>query len=443
MGIPLVALGAQAPPNPFETSAKLSDLFSQTRNRDQATQNAQQDFQLRQQDQQDQQRLLQALHDSGGDTAKFAALAPHYKVSPQRTQAYLNGVADYQSKLFNMDENKRKRAAEDADILQGAHDLIAQAPPEQRAQVYGKVIPQLKQRGIDVSQLPPEYPGDQAFSAFGPIVRAHTAITNEAVAAAELKAKQDQAAAAQQNAATESQKENFNESHFGQVTDKDRYVQGQENARANQAAASSQGTRGDARSDRSYQYNNNELTKIGDPVDAAVSRLGRLQDTLNQNSPQADALVAPELLTVMAGGQGSGLRMNEAEISRVVGGRSKWESLKASINKWSLDPSTANSITPEQRKQIHALVDEVNRRLQSKQQIINDARNSLNNTDDVNEHRRIVSDTRTKLSGVDQGAQGAPAGYVRIRASDGSLHDLPKQNLGAAQQRDPGLTVIQ
>jgi hypothetical protein len=38
---------------------------------------------------------------------------------------------------------------------------------------------------------------------------------------------------------------------------------------------------------------------------------------------------------------------------------------------------------------------------------------------------------------------GAPAGgYVRIQASDGSLHDLPQANLDKARQRDPGLKVV-
>lgn len=39
--------------------------------------------------------------------------------------------------------------------------------------------------------------------------------------------------------------------------------------------------------------------------------------------------------------------------------------------------------------------------------------------------------------------QGAQAGYVRIQASDGSLHDIPQQNLDRARQRDPGLKVVQ
>jgi hypothetical protein len=42
-----------------------------------------------------------------------------------------------------------------------------------------------------------------------------------------------------------------------------------------------------------------------------------------------------------------------------------------------------------------------------------------------------------------RGNGGGNAGYVRIQASDGSLHDIPRQNIGAAQQRDPGLKVVQ
>ena len=161
-----------------------------------------------------------------------------------------------------------------------------------------------------------------------------------------------------------------------------------------------------ARLDKSYQYNNAELDKIRKPIDDAVSRLGRLTDTIAQGTPQADALIAPELLTVMAGGQGSGLRMNEAEIARIVGGRSNWESLKASINKWQLDPNAARSITQAQDQQIKALVGAVRTKLLAKQKILDDASGGLLDAEDVKDHRRMVADTRKKLSAVDTEAGG-------------------------------------
>jgi hypothetical protein len=41
------------------------------------------------------------------------------------------------------------------------------------------------------------------------------------------------------------------------------------------------------------------------------------------------------------------------------------------------------------------------------------------------------------------GGAGAAAGYTRIKASDGSIHDVPTGNLGAARKIDPGLQVVE
>jgi hypothetical protein len=162
-----------------------------------------------------------------------------------------------------------------------------------------------------------------------------------------------------------------------------------------------------SRSDKSYQFNTAQLDKVGQPIEQAIMRFGRLQDTVNQATPQADALIAPELLTVMAGGAGSGLRMNEAEISRIVGGRSNFESLKAALNKWQLDPSKALSITPAQRGQIRQLMGEVYGKLQQKQDVLDKAREDLVNESDPIEHRKIVTGARLKLSQIDMGQGGS------------------------------------
>jgi hypothetical protein len=184
-----------------------------------------------------------------------------------------------------------------------------------------------------------------------------------------------------------------------------------------------------ARSDKSYTYNNDKLDKLGKPIEDAVARMGRLRETLAQGSPQADALVAPELLTIMAGGAGSGLRMNEAEISRIVGGRSKWETLKASINQWQLDPTKANSITPDQRQEIRSLVEAVNSKLMKKQQALDEAREGLLNSDDPTDHRRIVTNAHHALTQVDEaaGTEGGGAGGTIVSLA--KARQLP-QNQG-------------
>lgn len=194
----------------------------------------------------------------------------------------------------------------------------------------------------------------------------------------------------------------------------------------------------DRRSDQSYHSSIRELDSLGKPIQDATQRVAKLRDTLAQNSPQADALIAPELLTVMAGGQGSGLRMNEAEISRIIGGRSNWETLKASINKWQLDPKAAVSITRAQRQQIHALVQTVSDRITEQNKAIDDAYTALTGTDDPAQHRKIVNAARQRVSGVLRSGQDQTtpdqSGKIRVRRkSDGATGTLDPKDFDASK----------
>lgn len=156
-----------------------------------------------------------------------------------------------------------------------------------------------------------------------------------------------------------------------------------------------------ARSDRSYQFHSTRIDKLRAPIEQKMERISRLEDTLDQGTPQADALVAPELLSVMAGGQGSGLRMNEAEIARIVGGRDKWQDLKAKLDAYRLDPNKGFAITPEQRQQVRALFDAVKERTSKKMAAIDEESANLINTDDAHEHRKIYNRLQQRLNEAD------------------------------------------
>lgn len=164
--------------------------------------------------------------------------------------------------------------------------------------------------------------------------------------------------------------------------------------------------RADARADRSFQFHSAELERTAKPLTDQAERFGRLVETVNQRTPQADALIAPELLTVMAGGSGSGLRMNEAEISRVLGGRTAYEDLKAKLNKFSLDPSKGLSITDAQRGQIRALIGDMNTRIQKKAGALNEARQSLIDADTVEDQRKVMAKLKATLSDTGTGGSG-------------------------------------
>lgn len=253
---------------------------------------------------------------------------------------------------------------------------------------------------------------------------------------------------------TNGEYEAVNMSHWNQYlgykTNQDKISEQRDVAAARLDAASARKEAADARSgntrsDKSYTAAKKDIEDVGKPIGQLSDRLGRLQDSLRVGTPVADALVAPELLTVLAGGQGSGLRMTEAEISRVVGGRSNWESLKAAANKWSLDPDAANSITDSQRKQIRQLVGLVGSKLEAKKQALQQAREDLINTDDPAEHRRITVKVRQQLNDIDDGKYmilkgGGPAARPKgatmkvPNKADGKMHwSDGKNDLGVAE----------
>ena len=163
------------------------------------------------------------------------------------------------------------------------------------------------------------------------------------------------------------------------------------------------------RTDKSYTFNAGRLDKIEQPIRDRANRLSALMDSIAQHDPMADSLIAPELLTTMAGGQGSGLRMNEAEISRIIGGRNAWEDIKSRLSRWQSDPSKPFQLLPEQRSQVGRLVQAVASRLEDKKRIIEDASQGLIDTDDPKQHRQIIADAKKKINAIDEAGTSSPA----------------------------------
>lgn len=194
-----------------------------------------------------------------------------------------------------------------------------------------------------------------------------------------------------------------------------------------------------ARGDRSYQFNSAALEKVAGPVGDSIQRFGRLKDTIDTGSPMADALTAPELMVVMAGGQGSGVRITQGEINSVLGGQSKWEQMKAALQQWSTDPAKANKILEPMRGQIHTLLDTVNTKLTAKQQVIEEARDALDNSDDPQEHRKIVSEAKKKLAAIDSGSTGHPPAAGFTANVGDKTYTFPDQQSLDAFKKEAGI----
>jgi hypothetical protein len=189
---------------------------------------------------------------------------------------------------------------------------------------------------------------------------------------------------------------------------------------AESAAGRDNTTKDTARLDRSYTFNAKELDNERKPLEATMAKISAATSNIDLKSPQADALLAPQILSLSAGGVGSGLRMNEAEIARILGGRTVWESLKASMNKWSTDPNHP-AIPDAQRAQMVQILEAAKQKGTLKSSIMEWADNALVNSDDVKDHRQIVATARKLLNAVDEGKRiqrNKTTGEFRIAAGE-------------------------
>lgn len=157
----------------------------------------------------------------------------------------------------------------------------------------------------------------------------------------------------------------------------------------------------------SYQYTNGELGKIAKPIQDRMDNVQQALQLVNASTPQADALVAPAILKAEVGGAGSGLRMTTAEINNVMGGRGKWESLKAAIQKWNPNSGQALAITPDQRADMQKLLSALNDRTQTQLSIIRDSGQRLSVSEDPSEHKKILSETQQKLDAALNSSQSS------------------------------------
>lgn len=188
--IPLPALHVNPPQDPAEGMQRILAMKGMMQQQQmQNVQLQQQQLQLK-----DQQALRGLFVKHSGDLDKVIADAPQAGVSPQTIQQLQLHNVDVKTKTADLVAKQGDNAVKQADLMQGAHDAVTNAPPEQKAAVYQQQVQQLGKMGVDVSQMPPQYPGDDQFKLVGAMVKGHKQLVDDAVKASE-KGKNDADAA--------------------------------------------------------------------------------------------------------------------------------------------------------------------------------------------------------------------------------------------------------
>jgi hypothetical protein len=161
-----------------------------------------------------------------------------------------------------------------------------------------------------------------------------------------------------------------------------------------------------------------QIDKAAQPFVAAYQRSGLLVKNLDLKSKQADALVAPELLSIAAGGAGSGLRMNEAEIKRVIGGRSAWDALVATANKIR---ESGGTFDDTQRKQLREIASYINTRNSAEVRVFHQGREAmLAAQNDAGKVREIYE--RMQETSADIAGKGLVAPGQKVKVGDYVIH---------------------
>lgn len=169
--IPLAANNLRVPeqPNALEQYARIMQIKGQQQNQ----QLQGQEIQKNQMALQDQNIGRKAFLEANGDLDKTVQLAAKYGMSPQGVQQLQLHSVDVKTKTADLVSKQGANAAMQADLMAGAHDAVDKAPAEQKPAAYQQQLQALQQRGIDVSQMPPQYPGDDAFKLIGATVQGH------------------------------------------------------------------------------------------------------------------------------------------------------------------------------------------------------------------------------------------------------------------------------
>lgn len=148
-------------------------------------------------------------------------------------------------------------------------------------------------------------------------------------------------------------------------------------------------------------YNNTtaQLDKDYQNLDSGRRNLDSLETLLSQGNAVSDAQAFPKLVQSILSGS-TGFRMTQAEINQAVGGRTVWEALQSTINKFKAGQSP--QIPPEQRAAMQKLASAFRAKIEARLNLNNKYLNMAAKEQDPVKIRGLLSTYRDELSKLEQ-----------------------------------------
>lgn len=155
----------------------------------------------------------------------------------------------------------------------------------------------------------------------------------------------------------------------------------------------------DALMDRSRDTQTKRLDAIAKPIRDQQAKLADTLAIANGNMAFSDSLVAPKTLTALVSGQGTGVRVTQAEISQVLHGRSTLQDLDAIWQKL----TTGKSVTDDQRAQVNAVLGLIQSKVNQRVAILEQAQDRIDAATTVDEQRAAMRDAQKQLDELNKG----------------------------------------
>lgn len=158
---------------------------------------------------------------------------------------------------------------------------------------------------------------------------------------------------------------------------------------------------------------NSASARLTKPYQAALSsaeaQIGKIDDasSLIGGNAEAQAIGIPKVLTALVSGQGTGVRITQAELAGIARARGISGDFEGTLNKW----SGKGQLSTEQQQQLKGILADARARILQKQQIANDALDEMNRANSEADIAAADTKARQRLTALEGGAaSGAGAG---------------------------------
>jgi len=155
-----------------------------------------------------------------------------------------------------------------------------------------------------------------------------------------------------------------------------------------------------------------ESKQFGTPyqksLDASNSQLEKIADAramINGNA-EAQGLGVPKVLTALVGGQGTGVRITQAELTSIAHARGLSGDVEGTLSKW----AGKGALTGEQQKQLTQIMDDVKARLLQKQQIASGTLDTINGASSRDEIIAADKSARQQFASLENGGTQSSGG---------------------------------